>query len=325
MRRLSALITNFFYLLKIIRKKRPDIIVGYSMTNGLFGLFFSKILRIPYIFHYIDILHKLVPFEYIQKFAQYIARISFKLADLILIYTELQKKYVVSEGAPQKKVKILPNGISLQNTKVNDEKLRKLKEEYSISNDDFVIFYMGYLYEFAGLQKIIKFYNESVLKGKYKLKFLILGDGGIYNSLKKLIRKINANWVILPGRVHYFDITEYIQLADLCLMSFEINEITKEITPIKIIEYMAMKKPVLSSSLPGAMLEFGNDNGVIFVKNQRELIKKIESFIPKKEKLKVIGLKGLELVKKKYLWSIVINKFKSYALDLIRKKSNKHK
>lgn len=32
-------------------------------------------------------------------------------------------------------------------------------------------------------------------------------------------------------------------------------------------EYMAMKKPVLSNSLPGVILEIGKDNGVIFAKN----------------------------------------------------------
>ena len=39
-RRISSLITNFFGILKIIRKNRPDIIVGFSITNGFIGLLF---------------------------------------------------------------------------------------------------------------------------------------------------------------------------------------------------------------------------------------------------------------------------------------------
>ena len=47
-RRISSLITNLFEILRIIRKDRPDIIVGYSITNGFFGLLLSKLLNIPF-------------------------------------------------------------------------------------------------------------------------------------------------------------------------------------------------------------------------------------------------------------------------------------
>ena len=65
---------------------------------------------------------------------------------------------------------------------------------------------MGYLYEFAGLKNIIDFYNADIKSGKYKLKFLIVGDGGIYNSLVKHVNDIDANWVIFTGKVPFLDI-----------------------------------------------------------------------------------------------------------------------
>ncbi|NVM35972.1 MAG: glycosyltransferase [Candidatus Lokiarchaeota archaeon] len=88
---------------------------------------------------------------------------------------------------------------------------------------------------------------------------------------------------MLPGRVPFFEISEYIQLADLCLLSFKRNEITKEIIPIKILEYMAMLKPVLCNSLPAFIDEFGRNSGIIFAKKQNELIKEIGNLINKKE------------------------------------------
>ena len=319
-RRFSSLISNFFQILKIVRKKHIDVIINYSMTNGLIGLFFAKLLKIPFIFHYIDVLYELVPISSIQPLAKIATRVLFNLSDKTLVYTKLHGKKVIKEGVSPEKVIILPNGVSLENTIVNQKKFELLKTKYSIKENNFVIFFMGYLYDFAGLKEIIDRYHPDVMNGKLNLKFVILGDGGVYHTLLSYVNEIGANWVIMIGRVPYFEITEYINLADLCLLSFKINEITREITPIKIIEYMAMKKPVLSNSLSGVVLEFGKNNGVIFAKNQEDLIEKIANLIPHKNKLKEIGQKGYNLVKERYIWPKIISSLKKIILDLIRNK-----
>ena len=323
LRRISSLITNFFEILKIIRKKRPDVIIGFSITNGMVGLILSKLFGIPYIFYYIDILHELVPIKYIRKFARYISRISLKLADLIIAVTKLLEIFVLNEGISPNKVKIILNGISLENTQVDVKKLEFLKKKLSITENDFVFLFMGHLYEFAGLKEIIEYYNDDVKAGKYKFKFIIIGDGGIYNSLVNYVKKVDADWVILTGRLPFFELTEYFALADLCLMSFKLNKITKDITPVKIMEYMASKKPVLSTSLPSVVLEIENNNGIIFSKNQNELIKKIADLSKQKGKLKNIGIEGYNYILKNYLWSNLIDNFQHQIYTLIKKKQKK--
>lgn len=214
---------------------------------------------------------------------------------------------VINKGCPKHKVKILPNGISIENTYIDLIKIEKLRKSFSIEKDDFVLFFMGYLYEFAGLKEIIEYYNDDVSNDKINLKFIIVGDGGIYSQLKKYVKNLKADWFYLTGRVPYFEIAEYIALSDLCLLSFQINDITKEITPIKVLEYMAMKKPVLSTKLPGLFIEMGENHGIIFAKDQRELITKIGRLVVKKENLQKIGLKGHSLV----------NNFKEFIILLI--------
>ena len=320
--RITSLISNFFEMLKIFRKSRPDIIVSFSMTNGLIGLILGKIFRIPFIFYYIDLLHKLVPISYLQGIARIVTRFSLKFADQVIIQTNHHHKLVINEGTSPKRIIKIPEGIDLANTKVDEDKLQLLKKKFSIFEDDFVIFFMGFLYDFAGLEEIINFYNNDVKAGKYAMKFVILGDGGIYGQLKDLVKKIEANWVILAGRVPFFEISEYIQLADLCLLSFKRNEITKEIIPIKILEYMAMQKPVLCNSLPAIIDEFGKNSGIIFAKNQNALIKEIGNLINKKEKLKKIGLDGFKFVSKNNLWTNIIIEIKNTIINLIKKKKS---
>jgi len=323
LRRISSLITNFKEILKIIRKNKPDIIVGFSMTNGLIGLLLAKLFKIPYIFYYIDVLHKLVPIPYVQEIGRIATRFCLKFADRVIIQSKFHQDYVINEGAKPEKVRNLPDGITLKNILVDKAKLNNLKSKFSISDEDFVIFFMGFLYDFAGLKDIVDFYNKEVLEKKLNLKFIIIGDGGVYKNLVNHIQKIGANWVYLEGRIPFLDITEYIELADLCLMSFEVNEITREIIPIKIFEYMAMKKPVLSNKLPGVVYEIGENNGIIYADNQKALIRKIRDLILIKGELRKIGQKGFEVVKKKYTWNKIISDFKDVIIELLREKNKK--
>ena len=49
---------------------------------------------------------------------------------------------------------------------------------------------------------------------------------------------------VLAGYVHYFDV---------CIIPFVVNEITKATSPVKLFEYMAMEKPVVTTKLPECM------------------------------------------------------------------------
>lgn len=323
LRRFSSLVTNFFEILNIIRRDGVDIIVSLSLSNGVIGLLLAKIFNIPFIYYYIDKLHTLVPMGYLQGMARVITKFLLHYSNRIIAVTKLLEKYVITQGANPQKVSLILNGIAPENTIINDQKLEELRAKYSISDDDFILFFMGYLYDFAGLKQIISYYHERISNGFMQMKFLIVGSGGIYNELVKFVRDLNAKWVILTGKLPFFEIAEYIALADLCLLSFDLNDITRDITPIKVMEYLAMKKPVLSNSLPGVIYEIGKNNGVLFTKNQEDLIKRIAELSVKKEYLQKLGQKGYELVKDKYAWPKILEAFKMVMVKLLCEKYRK--
>lgn len=64
----------------------------------------------------------------------------------------------------------------------------------------------------------------------------------------------------MPGRIDYMEIGKHISLATLSLQPFKVNNIAREIVPFKIYEYIAMKKPVLSTPLLGILKEFRRNN-----------------------------------------------------------------
>lgn len=46
LRRITSLISNFFGLIKQIKIKRPDIILSFSLTNGILGLILARMYNI---------------------------------------------------------------------------------------------------------------------------------------------------------------------------------------------------------------------------------------------------------------------------------------
>lgn len=53
------------------------------------------------------------------------------------------------------------------------------------------------------------------------------------------------------------------------------NDVMRNIVPIKMYEYMACGKPVIVTKLPGIMKEFGHNNGVVYVNQPLEVLKKV--------------------------------------------------
>lgn len=77
--------------------------------------------------------------------------------------------------------------------------------------------------------------------------------------------------------------------------------------PIKLYEYMAMEKPVITTRLPGILKEFGDDNGVIYVDTPEEVlneaIKLVRTEITNEE-----GRKARRFVEK-YSWDSITDEF----------------
>ncbi|MBN1550571.1 glycosyltransferase [bacterium] len=62
-----------------------------------------------------------------------------------------------------------------------------------------------------------------------------------------------------PPNIHiigirpYRDLPAYLKAFDVCLLPYVINQVTQDIHPVKILEYLASGKPVVSTALPDVM------------------------------------------------------------------------
>jgi len=267
-------VSMFFSYRKEIEKQlvnfEPDVIVGHSILSNYLSMRLSKRAGIPYVFHMTDAQHTIVPSRILRFIAKYVERRILKNANRIIVINEGLRDYSVRLGADPSSIAVIRAGIDLARYDPSISG-RHAREELGINDDDFVLFFMGWLYDFSGLKEVA----EDVLKRNSRFKLLIVGDGDALGDLQEIReRSGHRDKVILTGKQPFGRIPELIATADVCLLPAYNNETMRDIVPIKLYEYMAMGRPVVSTELPGVMREFGRGNGVTYVSEPRLVLGK---------------------------------------------------
>ena len=160
------------------------------------------------------------------------------------------------------------NGVSLDDFKVPEnseipKNLSKIKEKY-----EKVLCYYGALakwFDYELIDKVAKHYSN----------YAILLIGIEYDdSLKKSHILDNSN-VFFIGKIDYKKLIHYSSNVDLLMIPFLINEITESTSPVKLFEYMATEKPILTT----AMKECQKYKSVNIAHSHDEFINKIPAVI----------------------------------------------
>lgn len=83
-------------------------------------------------------------------------------------------------------------GAEIGKRKLSESELEELRMKYGIQNDDFVLFYMRDLHSFAGLIEIVNFLTTKKMDFDPNLKFLIVGNKGIFDDLRDYGKEIEV-------------------------------------------------------------------------------------------------------------------------------------
>ena len=88
--------------------------------------------------------------------------------------------------------------------------------------------------------------------------------------------------IILLGVKKYEVLPKYLAYMDVCLIPFKINKLTLAVNPIKLYEYLAAGKPVVSTALPEV---YNNTSEFVYVgRNEEDFIRKVEEAVDEPNK-----------------------------------------
>jgi glycosyltransferase involved in cell wall biosynthesis len=132
--------------------------------------------------------------------------------------------------------------------------------------------------------------------------------------IKNIVK--NDTSIIFPGFV--VDVRECINKAKICIAPLKSGSGTR----LKILEYMAMGKPVVSTSKGAEGLEVESYKNILIADKPYDFANKIIWLIENPKEAKILGEGARELVKEKYDWRKIIKGVKSFY-QKIKNESNK--
>jgi len=135
-----------------------------------------------------------------------------------------------------------------------------------------IVGYIGAVFEWFDVDLVCKL---ARLHPDYSI--LLVGPMD-FSLKKKLERYLNIKMV---GVKPYEVLPRYLACMDVCLIPFKINKLTLASNPIKLYEYLAAGKPVVSTALPEVC---ENASGLVYIaKDEEDFIRKVEEAVKEAE------------------------------------------
>ncbi len=306
--RLTHFMTCKNTIKQTILKNNIEIILLYGIaTNGIQTIKISKELGIPVVYRALDVGYGLVKIPIVSKIVKHYEKKVIQGATKILPTTLGLGRYAKRMGGSTNKIEMFPLGINSEEFKPL-EKDEELSRKIGISNEDKVIIFVGTLYSFSGLIDLVKKIHKDV-QNNPKLKLLIVGGGPIYKKLNKLITKLKLEEkIILTNFIPQKEIPKYIALADICINPFDVNYITDDILPTKVLEYLACKKPVISTPLSGTKELLPDESFGIFYSSSKTFYDDMLKLLKDREILEKMSNRGYRYVCENHDWKILSEK-----------------
>jgi glycosyltransferase involved in cell wall biosynthesis len=299
-----------------IRSFKPDVILGNDILTTYLAYRAAKKNNIPAIHYTIDVDYRLIPFKFLQPIGKIFESKNIRSADLVIAINEGLREYTIRMGANPAKTLVIRASVDSQryDPRIDGGKIRG---EYGIRKDDTVLFFTGWLYHFSGLKEVAL--ELSKIQDK-NIKLLIVGDGDAYEDLQKIREKHNMqDRVILTGKRPFEEMPAFVAASDICLLpAYPAERIMHDIVPIKMYEYMAMKKPVIATGFPGIRKEFGKGNGVVYIDRPEDAVEKAVELVASGS-VNELGSRARRFIEK-YSWDNATDEFERTLQKVLRAK-----
>jgi len=234
---------------KAIRSIRPHLVHSHDTDTLLEGWAASRSLRVPLIFDshedYPAMVQPILPL--LSKVTTLEERLLVPGADHIIAATEGIGDKFRKMGVP---VTVVYNARPEEDLpQVDSAGLDTLRKRFTLSEDDFVVGFIGMVSSTRGLDVLIRSLPLTEDRG---IKALIVGGPKEYvEELKDVAtdEKVSER-VILSGPVPYKEVMNYYRLMDVGVVLFQPLPNHFVTAPNKLFEYMSCHIPMLMSDFP---------------------------------------------------------------------------
>jgi glycosyltransferase involved in cell wall biosynthesis len=184
--------------------------------------------------------------DFFWKLLKWCERRTFRTADVVISTNQSYRQIAIDRGgkAPGD-VYVVRSGPSL-------DRVRILPADPAAKRGaDYLIGYVGVIGQQEGIQYLLEAMRILVRdRGRTEVKCTIIGGGSAADDMRALSASMGlADVVEFTGRVSDDELLRILNTADVCVNPDEYNEMNDKSTMNKIVEYMALGKPIVQFDL----------------------------------------------------------------------------
>lgn len=259
------------------------------IINASYYLFsIKKNERIKYIYDLVDLPQTKI--DYIRKYVEE----EIGKANLIFTASSGLSDFVIKKY--NRDSVFIPNGTNIGKFRdINENEIEEIRTKYNLKGK-YVIGYIGNFGNWSNIEFIIDVFLE-VEKEINNAVLLLVGPG---NILETITPDLKEKGIITTGAINPKDIYKYFKVIDVGILPSKITDFRNYSFPIKIIEYTAASKIIVSSPLEEVKtLAFPN---IIFASPE-----KIIEWVNAMKKAKITLWKNeWNTIIEKYDWSEIV-------------------
>lgn len=293
--------------LRVQRERGFDVIQACNPPDLLFliAVWFKLFHRTRFVFDHHDLCPELYESKFrrrdiLYKIMALAERLTFKTADVCIATNESYRAVAIDRGGKNpRNVFVVRSGPNLKrfNPVPPNAEFKKGRK--------FLIGYLGVMGPQDGVDHLVRAAHELLVKrGRNDLHFCLVGGGSELETLKKQASDLHiAEHVEFTGRIPDADMIARLSTCDVCVNPDPMNPLNDKSTMNKIMEYMALKRPIVQYDLLEGRRSAEGASIYAEPDNINDLADKIVWLLERPEQRAEMGRIGRQRMEEKLEWT----------------------
>ncbi len=294
--------------LQVRREGRVDVVQACNPPDLFFLV--ALLLR-PFGARFVFDHHDLVPELFLSRFpggrpllhklTRMVERLTFASADAVISTNDSYRQVALTRG------KMSPDRVAVVRSAPDLSRFIQREPDDSLRQGKrYLLAYIGVMGPQDGVDyalRAVKHLRDDC--GRNDFHAIFMGSGDVYDEMVELSRQLGIDDVVeFPGRVPDEFVQRCLSTADVCLAPDPMNPLNDVSTMNKIVEYMAMARPLVSFDLAEARVSAGEAAVYVPGNDERAFATAIDDLLDRPEQRKQMGEIGRERVQRDLSWDV---------------------
>jgi glycosyltransferase involved in cell wall biosynthesis len=230
----------------------------------------------------------------------WLENLSCQVADHVIAVNQSYKTVEMQRShVPENRITIVRNAPDLSRLRPTESGLDLRQKGKAI------IVYVGVMGFQDGVDHLLKALQHLLYDlGRTDLLCVLVGAGHALPSLKSLTEQLGlADYVLFTGWVEHTEVARYLSAADICVAPEPSNPYNDRSTMEKIMEYMALGKPIVAFDLPEHRVTAQDAAVYAHPNDELDFAQQIAALMDDPERRQKMGQTGKQRIEAELAWS----------------------